>query len=501
MYNFPSPQPDELVYSLLARARVKFCEVSPKVLIEKVFGSRSVISSLHFPSRIQPLVSGNLNSTISTIELIYNHTLFPLYAPFIPEERRLMCVQAMHDKSFGQPYLATGFAASRIPNITGMRYCPDCMAKQIAEHGEPYWQRIHQVSGLESCTQHNTKLEVASYYQSRVHRHEYFPASNILCKAKPKRIHSEYDIRLYQPIRELLNRGDLLSPNYSQWTQYYQYLIGKNHCNKGRYVSYEAIKERILAEWSIDWLKRYNLHHLDEQSSWLHAITRKHRKSFSYLEHLVVLKALIDGLWSINHVIEDVLSLKAIIVCSPTKKVGTINAEVIRTYKKKWLSRVRFLGTKLGRIAGGGSVYAWLYRHQRNWLLKLNRHYKRPIHHSLNRIDWSRRDKNVVKELIKVRNSMEENMDQPRQSKNWFMNQLNRKETISKNLNKLPLTQEFLNRYEETVTDYQIRRLSRTIITHYPKLPPRWVLLRESGLNDKRIKELADNFLSIEIEN
>lgn len=499
MVNFPRPYTDELVYSLLARARVKFCEVSPKLLIERAFGSRLVISSLHFPSKIQPLITNNLNSTISTVELIYNHTLFPLWAPFIPDERRLKCIKAMHDKSFGQPYLATGFAASRIPNLTGMRYCPHCMAKQIAEHGEPYWQRIHQVAGLESCIQHKTKLEIANYCQSRVHRHEYFPASNFLCKGKPKIAHSEYDDRFYQPISELLNRCEHSSPSYAQWTQYYQYLIRKNHCAKGLYVSYEAIKERVLAKWPIDWLERYNLHQLDGQSSWLHAITRKHRKSFSHLEHIVILEAMIDGGWSIDKVLEGVLSVKNITFSVPIKKVDIVNSGVVRRYKKMWLNRVKCLGTKLGRF-DCGDAYAWLYRHQRNWLLKVNKYYKKPIIHEASRIDWNKRDHKIAKKLIKVRNRAEDKLNFPRQSKNWFLNHLTIKATVEKNINKLPLTKEFLYRYVETVSDYQIRRLSRTIISHHPHLPPRWVVLRESGLSDERIRIIADKFLTAQIE-
>jgi hypothetical protein len=494
MVNFPSPLPDELIYSLLARARVKYCEVSPKQLLDKVFGSRSVISSLHFPSNIQPLVTHHLSSSLSTTELVHSHTLFPLYAPFMPDKRRLECLDAMHDKSFGQPYLATGFAASRIPNLKNIRYCPHCMSEQIDENGEPYWQRIHQVVGLESCARHNTMLEVATYCQSREHRHEYFPASNFLCTAKPRREQCEYDDRLSQPIYELLNRVESPSPSYMQWTQYYQELIKLNNCNKGKYADYETIKERVLSRWPIEWLKQYNLHQLDGQSSWLHGMTRKHRKSFSYLEHIVMLGSLHNGKWSINEVIEEAL---LIIVEKPVKtavKYKEIIDKNIRANKLFWLNKVKEVGAKKARKTAGGT-YMQLYRRHRDWLLNINKRYQWPIEYENTRVDWQKRDKSFVKQLIHIRNRNESDLSLPWLSRKWYINQLPTPSSIERRLVKLPLTNKFINRYAETITEYQVRRIAKVTIENDVMNIPLWVLLRKAGLSKERMTKTTEKLM------
>ena len=494
MVNFPSPLPDELIYSLLARARVKYCEVSPKQLLDKAFGSRSVLSSLQFPSNIQPLVARHFSSSLSATELIYSHTLFPLYAPFMPDKRRLECINAMHDKSFGQPYLSTGFAASRIPNLKTIRYCPNCMSEQIDENGEPYWQRIHQVVGLESCVRHKTMIEVATYCQSREHRHEYFPASNFLCHAIPKRARCEYDDRLSQPINELLNRAESSSPSYAQWTQYYQEVIKLSNCNKGQYADYETLKERVLGRWSIEWLKQYNLHQLDGQSSWLHGITRKHRNSFSYLEHIVMLDSLHYGKWSINKVIEDAL---LIIVEKPVKaavRYKEVIGKNIRAHKLFWLKKVKELGAKKSRETAGGT-YMQLYRKHRDWLLNINKRYQRPIEYENTRVDWQKRDKSFVRRLVHIRNQNESDLSLPWLSKKWYINQLPTPSSIEKRLAKLPLTNKFINRYAETITEYQVRRIAKVTIENDVMNIPLWVLIRKAGLSKERMTKVTGKLM------
>ncbi len=490
MVNFPAPYTDELIYSLLARARVKYCEVSPKHLLDKAFGSRSVISSLHFPSRLKPLIARQLSSSFSTKELVHSHTLFPLYAPFMPDKRRLECLDAMRDKSFGQPYLATGFAASRIPSSKSIRYCPLCMSEQIDENGEPYWQRIHQIVGLESCARHKTRLEVATYCQSREHRHEYFPASNFLCTATPRRVRCEYDNRLSWSIHELLNRAESSSPSYAQWTQYYQELIRLNNCNKGKYVDYETIKERVLSRWPIEWLKQYNLHQLDGQSSWLHGMTRKHRKSFSYLEHIVMLDSLHYGKWSINEVIEEAL---LIIVEKPVKsaiKYKEIIDKNIRANKLFWVNKVKAVGAKKARKTAGGT-YMKLYRRHRDWLLNINKRYQRPIEYENTRVDWQKRDKSFVRQLVSIRNQSESDLSLPWLSKKWFINQLPKPSSIEKKLTKLPLTNKFINRYAETITEYQVRRIAKVTIDNDVMNIPLWILLRKAGLSKERMTKIT----------
>ena len=46
MLNFPIPYPEELIYSTVARAGIREGIVSPKELLDDVYGNRNVIATL-----------------------------------------------------------------------------------------------------------------------------------------------------------------------------------------------------------------------------------------------------------------------------------------------------------------------------------------------------------------------------------------------------------------------------------------------------------------------
>lgn len=76
-----------------------------------------------------------------------------------------------------------------------------------------------------------------------------------------------------------------------------------------------------------------------------------------------------------------------------------------------------------------------------------------------------------------------------RMSATWLLNQLPHKNSVAKKLHKLPLTQLFLVRYAESVTEYQLRRIAQFIVESREKHIEikRWSLFRKVGLSDQRI--------------
>mgnify|MGYP000058900663 FL=1 len=498
MNNFPQPLDDELVYSVLARARVHFLISSPKWLIEQVLNSRTSIATLDLPSHLAKLSSQFKYVSISVEELIFQHTLFPLYAPFIPAERKLKCIEWMTEKSNGGAHLASGIAASRLPSRHSVRYCPLCAAEQIQTYGEPYWQRVHQIVGLSTCTKHHVRLEIANYCLSKIHRHEYFPASKYHFQLTPVAEKNKQDNCIAKHITDLLAGGDGFSPNYEQWTIFYYELARRKCCVKGAYVDYDVIYERLTKQWPCEWLCKHNLYPSDNQSNWLHCILRKHRKSFSYLEHIVLLEALNDGNWSIKQVLEEVADVNVPALTKAVIKVDKTPKHIIRKYKRRWLKIVKNVGTKVGRAKDkGGATYAWLYRHQRKWLLKINEHFKRPSNYKNNRVNWAVRDKSLVRHLVYIRNKSELDILLPRQSKKWFIQQLPHAGSIENYLSKLPLTSAFLQKYQETVSEYQIRRFTREFINPANKLLSFWALHRKAGLSEERMTLLTKKFMRI----
>jgi hypothetical protein len=498
MKNFPHPYNEELIYSVIARARVHFLISSPKWLIEQVLKSRTSIATLDLPSHLNRLSSQFIFSPLTVETLVFQHTLFPLYASFIPQERKARCIEWMSGKSNGGVHLATGSVASRLPSRHSVRYCPSCAAEQIQAYGEPYWQRIHQVVGLSTCTKHHVRLEIADYCRSKRHRHEYFPASKYHLQLTPVAENNEQDNCIAKHITDLLAGGDGFSPDYEQWTIFYYELARRKCCVKGAYVDYDVIYERLTKQWPCEWLCNHNLYPSDSQSNWLHCILRKHRKSFSYLEHIVLLDALNDDNWSIIQVLDEVAQINVPASTKVVTKKDKSPKHIIRRYKRRWLKIVKKVGTKVGRAKNkGGATYAWLYRHQRKWLIKINEHFKRPSNYKNNRVNWAVRDRSLVRYLVSIRNKSEFDILLPRQSKKWFIQQLPHAGSIENGLSKLPLTSAFLQKYQETVSEYQIRRFTREFINPENKFLPFWALHRKAGLSEERMTLLTKKFMRI----
>lgn len=490
MLNFPYPYEDELVYSVLARASAHFCSFSHKGWLELTLKNRCAIATIEFPSHLDELAKLFFLGQISATQLIYQNTLFPLYAPFIPEAKRNACIEWMRGKANGGPHLATGWAASRIPKINTIRYCPMCLNEQK----ESYWQRKHQVVGLSTCEKHNCHLESLDHFNHKRHRHEFYPASRHLQSFAITLEKNVIDERLDSVIQTLLERPELPSASFLQWTNFYHHLIEDCRCNKGKYCCYEALKERVLAKWPKSWLLDNNLFDFSNENSWLHCISRKHRKSFSYLEHIVLLTSLYDHPLDINEVLHEVSEEREISKCSQPSQAVLQPSEATDRAKSNWLTSVIKIGAKLSRKRLGG-LYMWLYRNHHDWLVNVNQRYKRDINNKTHRVCWDARDLSTVKQLISIRNEAELDINLPRQSKLWFIQQLNNKAAVEKKLAKLPLTSMFLERYQETVEEYQIRRLTRTLLEYSPRQPAEWRLLRESGLSEERITAQAKEFI------
>ncbi|WP_432734477.1 TnsD family Tn7-like transposition protein [Maridesulfovibrio sp. FT414] len=499
MLNFPVPYPDELIYSTVARAGVHAGLVSPKQLLEDVFDNRKVIATPDLPchlKQISELYPHSLNLDVTNI--IYKHTLFPLYAPFVPEDRRRQCLEWMSGQSKGAVHLALGAAASRVKQIRFLRYCPKCLELQLEQFGEYSWMRSWQVAGADVCPHHgplqNSRIELHGR-----HRHQFFALSPDACAGKAGGPSSAEDFRVAERINELLSTTPVKSPSFDQWGLFYKRLAGEKDCAKGKKVLHDLVSEKVIARWTNQWLaKRSLLPSTNSNSCWLKSIFRKHRKSFSYLEHIVVLEALLGSRWDFQSVLSNVSSLKPKSVVSCPVDLSEDNpSQEILDMRRSWAAFLKEFGVKKARLSGGAAIYAWLYRNDRAWLMKINGQHRRSPRPENNRVNWEKRDQDVLTTLKEVHQWALNNMEGPRRSRNWYLDQLGPKATVEANLHKLPLTVKFFENNCESVSDYQIRRIAVAIRSLEADCEPkrRWKILRLAGLSDERIRAEAELYL------
>ncbi len=142
-------------------------------------------------------------------------------------------------------------------------------------------------------------------------------------------------------------------------------------------------------------------------------------------------------------------------------------------------------------------LYAWLYRNDRDWLLAFNRVHQSQSHVRQKKVDWSARDRSLTKQLIRIVERLDIVIDGPRRSKNFLLKQLDDYGSVSKKLNLLPLLSLALNRYQESVFEFQARRLVMAVIAKSKTGSgmSRWQLMRSASLSNERIMPVIADLL------
>ena len=112
--------------------------------------------------------------------------------------------------------------------------------------------------------------------------------------------------------------------------------------------------------------------------------------------------------------------------------------------------------------------------------------------------DWHRRDLVAIRQLRKLLQEIAPSYAGPRLSANFLLCKLQQSSTIEKNLDKLPLVRMFLQRYTETITEYQIRRLTNTCAEMQRQGEPlkKWLVMRKAGLSQERLRPDAQTVLN-----
>jgi len=269
----------------------------------------------------------------------------------------------------------------------------------------------------------------------------------------------------------------------------------------GQNVRHEAVRERVLARWSPAWLNMHGLAIQETETTWLRAMLRKHRKTFSYLEHIVVLDSLLPDGWQIDEVLAEVRSITPSVKLLGSDRLITDDHVTEQTANKRtqWLAAIEQNSVKRAR-SENAALYAWLYRHDKEWLLALNRQFRLVPVGENQRVDWRQRDLCICRQLIKIYRTYKALHDAPRLSRNWYLSKLDNSATVEKNLSKMPLTAKFFGRHCEAIKDYQIRRLTQALSCLEPELVRRWRILRLAGLSEERLTTEAKCWLDHKLE-
>lgn len=171
---FPNLYDDEILYSTIARYHACSGNVDYKNTINELFNSIDIIANIEFPGRLKILAENlPVSLGITADYIIQNHTLLPLYVPFLPRLRRHQIEQKMKYINGKNIKTQIGFTAGGICRKKELMYCPLCVSEDIQKYGEAYFHRIHQAEGVLICPEHSCILKNYPIKRNEVSRLEF----------------------------------------------------------------------------------------------------------------------------------------------------------------------------------------------------------------------------------------------------------------------------------------------------------------------------------------
>ncbi|WP_198556086.1 TnsD family Tn7-like transposition protein, partial [Halomonas sp. MES3-P3E] len=293
------------------------------------------------------------------------------------------------------------------------------------------------------------------------------------------------------------------SISFDQWSRYYNIESKRLALLSHRGVNHKITDRRIHSYWGNDWMRHHGLS-TDHGSDWIIKIFRKHKSSFSYLQHFSCWLGVRGD--SLEIILHD--ELKKVLQYSEstnkTKKIKYSNNDEKRIeYRKEWISclkKYEYL-CDIRNDKNGRRFYSWLYRYDFSWLEK-NKPVQKINKECFRNVDWKKRDRSVVRYLIDMERSIWQRLDGRRRSMSWYCQQLKVKSFYSLKVEKMPLCRLFFIKYAETVEEYQARRLAyhlSCMITAKRGEVNSYELYKKAGLSAKTIYQSVDIIIKKDI--
>lgn len=478
---FPMPYPGETLYSMIARYHIWSGNLNSKATLRDLFNTTSVTAGRELPANINLLVN-NLpyKCTLAVDEIIKNHTLYKYYTTFLPSERATYIYDLMAEGNGSLIFTALGMCNNNMKINSYLRYCKLCVDADRNNFGEAFFHIEHQVPGTLMCQKHFSELYICNKSTQIKNRQEYlnleFSISDrdiIVAPLNKKTI--EHQKKFNRNIDNIIN-GSFRFKEMNFFREHYlKELIHKGLAESRMKINQQDLLTNFKNYYGDDYLTLLGCNFdIDNKYNWMTTITRKHRKSFHPIQHLLMIEYLnIDS--------EELFNSDYMEVRRKTYKNKTDEEKT--SHREKWLKlRNEYSDENTTFIRElDKATYIWLNKYDKKWLSE-NSPVKKTYGHS-KKIDWKKRDEEILQEVKEVIEAIYSSSEKPeRVTVGAVGRKIGKAYLLQKYLDKMPKTKEYLQEKVESVKEYQDRRIKWVRENVTTNGESEWIVRKEAGV-------------------
>jgi hypothetical protein len=145
---FPVMYPDELFFSAVSRFFERIGNQDDPIFDGLNF---SIFFKNTYPPKDLEEFSSHIPSedNFDPMNVLYNHTIFPFWAPFKSTKTRSEFLMKPREPGKGR----------QVFFLNNIQFCPECYKEDIEKYSEPYWHCNHNILGVTICVKHRVFLE------------------------------------------------------------------------------------------------------------------------------------------------------------------------------------------------------------------------------------------------------------------------------------------------------------------------------------------------------
>lgn len=291
---FPTPYPDECLYSILCRYCVRIGYSGLKPIQNLLFGGQQCLaSSIFFPIRLDLIEQWyGENSGVTRKLIAEKHTMHPYVTIVYPKKFRQQVDDVINGATAPRTFDKTGTQRSHRLWPDYLRYCPDCVRSDIATYGETYWHRVHQLPAMIYCTKHRVRLcdSNVAVVGSRM---GFCPASSELlyeCNSDddPHAPHKDQFLKIGIESEWLLYHSADIDWSFDLHLKYKLHFRDKGIATVQGISDYNLIADAFEAYWGQDFLDCLRLE-LSDSRDWIRQVYEARMVTFKPIYHILLM--------------------------------------------------------------------------------------------------------------------------------------------------------------------------------------------------------------------